>query len=168
MANSRLRFGIGMAVLCMSGPALAGDVVFDISYVDEIQQTAPKVATYNVNQHVVVTLHDGNRVSEQRNWTSPGDHASIGVSGALGETVPAGKFSVRWKVENENSLIRYREFPQHIETLRIRVSGKSCEASITHALKSGFKEYERFGSRWQPVYYSTLRSTGIVCRAQEG
>jgi hypothetical protein len=143
-------------------------VVFDLNYADEMQQTKPTVASYGVNQHVVVTLHDGNHVTEQRNWQSPGQSSAIGTTGAFGETVTPGKFSVKWRVEGANSLIRYREFPQHIVVLKIAVSGKNCEATISHNLKSGFNEYERIGAKWEPHFYSSLRSSGITCRVQEG
>jgi hypothetical protein len=79
-------------------------VTFDINYIDETEQTKPSVASCNVNQHVVVTLHDGNKVTEQRNWQSPGQSSAIGASGALGETVTPGKFTVHWKVTR-------RQFP---------------------------------------------------------
>lgn len=157
-----------MACASFGGPAWAGNVTFDISYVDEIQQTKPTVANYTVDQHVVVTLHDGNRVTEQRNWRSPSEAGTVGATGAFGETVPAGKFTVEWRVESQSSLIRYRGFPQHVEILKIAVSGASCEATIAHQLKSGFSEYERFDSHWAPVYYRSLRSSGVSCRVQEG
>jgi hypothetical protein len=150
-----------------SWPALAGNVVFDINYIDETVQTKPSATSYNVNQHVVVTLHNGNKVTEQRNWQSVGQSSAIDASGALGETVTPGKFSIQWKVVGPNSLIRYRVFPQHIEVLKIAVSGQTCEATISHNLKPGFNEYERFGAKWEPHFYSALRSSGIACRVQE-
>jgi hypothetical protein len=155
-------------VICVNGPAFAGNVVFDITYVDETEQTKPSVTSYSVNQHVVVTLHDGNRVTEQRNWQSVGQSSAIEASGALGETVTPGKFTIQWKVVGANSLIRYRVFPQHVEVLKIAVSGKTCEATISHNLKPGFSEYERFGLKWEPRFYRSLQSSGIVCRVQEG
>jgi hypothetical protein len=158
---------IFIPAICVSPPAEAGDVTFIIQYIDEIEQVSPSVASYNVDQHVTVTLHDGNKVTEQRVWKSPNQSSSIGTAGAFGETVPAGKFSVKWKVESQNALIRYREFPQHIETMRIVVSGKTCEATISHELKKGFSEYERFGSGWKPAYYRSLRSSGITCSVKE-
>jgi hypothetical protein len=150
------------------GPAVAGNVVFDLHYIDEIQQNRPTVASYNVNQHVIVTLHDGNQVTEQRFWQSPVDSDSIGVSGAFGQKAAALKWSVKWKVVNANSLVRYREFPQHIEVLKIEVSGQTCVATITHNLKAGFSEYERFGKQWQPVFYSSLHSSGVTCSVHGG
>jgi hypothetical protein len=39
--------------LCVNGPAFAGNVIFDINYIDETEQTNPSVASYSVNQHVV-------------------------------------------------------------------------------------------------------------------
>jgi hypothetical protein len=149
-------------------PVLAGNVIFDINYIDETQQTKPSAASYNVTQHVVVTLHDGNKVTEQRNWRSSGQSSAIGASGALGETVTPGKFTIQWKVLGANSLIRYRVFPQHIEVLKIAVSGKNCEATISHNLKNGFNEYERFDMKWEPLFYSSLRSSNITCAVQEG
>src|SRR5450631_423061 len=165
---SRLYFGAWMAFVWASMPASAENVVFTLSYVDEIQQTSPTVTSYTVDQHLTVTLHDNNKVTEQRNWKAPTDSASIGVNAAFGMKVPEGKFSVTWKVESQNSLIRYREFPQHIEILHIKVVSKNCEATVTHSLKKGFSEYERFNSKWQPTYYSALRSSGIICRVEAG
>ena len=153
---------------CLATPVLAGNVVFDITYIDEAEQTKPSVTSYNVDQHVVVTLHDGNKVTEQRNWQSVGQSSAIGASGALGETVTPGKFTIQWKVIGANSLIRYRVFPQHIEVMKIAVSGKTCEATISHNLKQGFSEYERFGAKWEPHFYRSLHSSGITCRVQEG
>jgi hypothetical protein len=154
--------------LCLPSPVLAGNVVFDITYVDETEQTRPSVSSYNVDQHVVVTLHDGNKVTEQRKWQSVGQSSAIDASGALGETVTPGKFTIQWKVVGANSLIRYRVFPQHIEVMKIAVSGNTCEATISHNLKPGFTEYERFGLKWEPRFYRSLRSSGIACRVQGG
>jgi hypothetical protein len=153
--------------LCVNGPAFAGNVIFDINYIDETEQTKPSVTSYTINQHVVVTLHDGNKVTEQRNWQAAGQSAEIGASGALGETVTPGKFTIQWKVVGANSLIRYRVFPQHIEVLKIAVTGKTCEATISHNLKPGFSEYERFGLKWELRFYRSLRSSSIVCRLEE-
>jgi hypothetical protein len=115
---------------------------------------------------VIVTLHDGNRVTEQRVWQSPHQNGSIDVSAAFGHAEVAGKFSVKWNVVSASSLIRYREFPQHIEVLKIAVSGQTCEATISHNLKAGFSEYERFGENWKPYFYGSIRSSGITCRVQ--
>jgi hypothetical protein len=152
--------------LCVNGPAFAGNVIFDISYIDETEQTKPSVTSYTVNQHVVVTLHDGNRVTEQRNWQSTSHSSQIAASGALGETVTPGKFTIQWKVLGANSLIRYRVFPQHIEVLKIGVTGKTCEATISHNLKQGYSEYERFNEHWSPLFYRSLHSSDIVCRVE--
>ncbi len=162
-----LLLGAFLSFLGKAAPAEAADVGFDITYVDVVQQTSPTVANYSVNQHVIVTLHDGNRVTEQRAWQSPKQGSSISVEGALGANVSAGRFSVKWRVENQHSLIRYREFPQHLEVLHIAVSDRNCQATIDHKLKPGFSTYERFGAKWEPYYYSSLQSTGIVCRVTE-
>jgi hypothetical protein len=154
--------------LFVNAPALAGNVIFDLNYIDETVQTKPSVTSYTVNQHVVVTLHDGNKVTEDRNWQSAGHSSAIGASGALGETVTPGKFTIQWKVVGANSLIRYRVFPQHIEVLKISVTGKTCEATISHNLKQGFSEYERFNEHWSPLFYSSLHSSGVVCRVEGG
>jgi hypothetical protein len=117
---------------------------------------------------VVVTLHGGNKVTEQRNRKSVGQSPAIGASSALGDTVTPGKFTIQWKVVGINSLIRYRVFPQHIEVMKIAVSGKTREATISHNLKQGFSEYERFGIKWEPHFYRSLHSSGILCRVEEG
>ncbi len=159
--------GASLSLPFAIGAAEAGDLVFDITYVDVTRQTSPTVANYSVNQHVIVTLHDGNRVTERRAWQTPKEGSSISVEGALGANVSGGRFSVKWHVENPHSLIRYREFPQHIEVLHIAVSGRTCQATIDHKLKPGFSTYERFGAKWEPYYYTSLQSTGIACRVTE-
>ena len=72
------------ASLFLAAPAqAAGNLVFDINYTDECQETSPNNANYGVKQHVVVTLHDGNRVTEQRSWQSPKTTGGLASEGAI-------------------------------------------------------------------------------------
>ncbi len=152
------------ASLFLAAPAqAAGNLVFDINYTDECQETSPNNANYGVKQHVVVTLHDGNRVTEQRSWQSPKTTGGLASEGAMGSEVTAGRIAIAWHVQSQNSLIRYRTFPQHVETMHISVSGQTCEVAIEHKLKPGFNAYERFGNHWEPHFFSSLVSTGITC-----
>lgn len=167
MKNERKSYLIAAGLLLgaafTSSPGWAKDAVFDINYVDSIVEISPNHSTYAVNQHVVVTLHSDNRVTEARQWRAPSIGAGITVEGALGADASALKFTIKWRVESANSLIRYRTFPQHVEVMRISVSGQSCQVSIEHNLKPGFSTYERFGKSWEPHFYSSLSSSGISC-----
>ena len=160
---------IFIAFVCADVPARAASVIFDIGYIDEIQQTKPTVASFSENQHLTVTLHDGHRVTEQREWRTPSQSGTVGKSSALGEKAAATDgHPIKWKVEGRNSLIRYRELPQHIEVVKIVVSGKNCEATISYVLKRGFSEYERFGSDGKPGFFGSLRASSITCSVQGG
>jgi len=159
----KLTFSISMSLLLATSARAAGDLVFDINYVDECEEVSPNVANFPVTQHVVVTLHDGNRVTERRNWQSPRQSGAIATEGAMGAEVTAGRIAVAWHVQSQNSLIRYRTFPQHVEELHIAVSGQSCKATVQHRLKPGFNTFERFGRQWEEHFFSSIISTGITC-----
>lgn len=169
IGNTVQQFVLGAALLlgATGSGSAAGNVSFDINYIDQCQEISPKTTSYQVDQHVVVTLHDGNRVTEQRNWRSPGAAAGIATEGAMGSEVSALKFTIAWHVQSPSSLIRYRTFPQHVEVLHIAVSGQSCEVTIQHKLKPGFTTYERFDKQWASHIYSSLASTGITCRVSQ-
>lgn len=156
-----------LAGLTVSSSAWPKDTVFDISYVDSVVQTAPTASTYAVNQHVIVTLHGDNRVTEARQWNSPNVASHITVEGALGSEAAALKFTVTWKVQSANSLVRYRVFPQHVEVMHISVTGQNCQVAIEHDLKRGFMTYERFGKSWEPYYYSSISSSGFNCQVTQ-
>lgn len=150
--------------LSAASGASAKDVGFDINYVDSMVETSPKSTAYSVNQHVVVTLHSDNHVTESRQWRAPGSSSEITLDSALGTDATARKFTVNWRVQSASSLIRYRTFPQHVEVMRIAVSGQTCRASIEHQLKPGFSSYERFGKSWESHIYSSIHSSGISCQ----
>ena len=159
--------GAALALSATGSSSAAGDVSFDISYIDQCEEIAPKTTSYQVNQHVVVTLHAGNRVTEQRDWRAPGSSSAIATEGAIGSEVSTLKFTVAWHVQSPSSLIRYRTFPHHVEVLHIAVSGQSCEVTIQHRLKPGSTTYERFDNHWSSHMYSSIVSTGIACRVTQ-
>jgi hypothetical protein len=155
-------------LLCAVFPAhAAGSVTFDITYVDQMQGISPITGSFPVHVHAVATLHDGNWVTEQRTWQSPIDSGSTNSEGAMGAEVAAGggsPINVTWHVESATSLFRYRDYPQHVETLHISASGQNCGATVQHRLKPGFTSYERFSSKNEPLYFSSVVSSGISCR----
>jgi hypothetical protein len=145
----------------------AGSVTFDITYVDQMQGISPITGSFPVHVHAVVTLHDGNWVTEQRTWRSPIDWGSTTSESAMGTEVAAGggaEINVTWHVESATSLFRYRDYPQHMETLHIAVSDQTCVATVQHRLKPGFTSYERFSRTGEPRYFSSVASSGISCR----
>ena len=154
----------GLLLTCLGSTASAAGVVFDLSYVDQVQEISPITANYATNQHIVVTLREGNCVTEQHGWQSPKSAGKYGTEGAIGAAASAGQIKVTWHVENQNSLIRYAEYPQHIDTVHLMVSGQSCQATISRRLKPGFSTYERFNRDWSPVFFSSLTSSEIACR----
>ena len=142
-------------------------MTFDITYVDQMQGISPITGSFPVRVHAVVTLHNGNWVTEQRTWQSPIDSGSTTSEGVMGAEVAAGRgaeINVTWHVESATSLFRYRDYPQHVETLHITVSGQTCIATLQHRLKPGFTSYERFGRKEEPRYFSSVVSSGISCR----
>ena len=95
----------------------------------------------------------GESRTEQHGWQSPKSAGKYGTEGAIGAAASAGQIKVTWHVENQNSLIRYAEYPQHIDTVHLMVSGQSCQATISRRLKPGFSTYERFNRDWSPVFF---------------
>lgn len=152
-------------LFCAAFPVHAADsVTFDISYVDQAQAISPVTGSFPVSVHDVVTLHNGNWVTEQRTWQSPVDGGSTTSESAMGAEVARGEINVTWHVESATSLFRYRDYPQHMETLHITASGQTCNATVQHRLKPGFTSYERFDAKGQPRYFSSVVSSGISCR----
>jgi hypothetical protein len=140
------------------------DVKIEIKYHELLEQVRPVAEGFGRNHELEITLHDGNQVTERREWSRP-DGQALGQAeseGAFGSSVASGRMTASWRVTGRNTLIRYLEGPQQVETLRINVSGPSCTASVTETLKPGFHEYERF-VRGEPHFFSFIHPTVDSC-----
>jgi hypothetical protein len=155
------------ALLFVSAAANAqsgGEVKIQVKYHEMLEQVRPVAKSFVRNQDVEVTLHNGNQVTERREWSRP-DGQTLGQAeseGVFGSAAGSGRMSVNWRVSGRNSLVRYFESPQHVEVLRINVSGHSCTASISQSLKPGFREYERL-PHGEPHYFSSIQATIDSC-----
>jgi hypothetical protein len=155
------------ALLCASATAGAqngGEVKIQVKYHEYLEQVRPVAKAFLRNQDIEVTLHNGNQVTERREWSRP-DGQSLGQAeseGVFGSAAGSGRMSVNWRVSGRNSLVRNLEGPQHIEALRINVSGHSCTASVSYSLKPGFREYLRT-PHGELHYFSSIQATVDSC-----
>jgi hypothetical protein len=141
-----------------------GDLTIHIKIHELLDQVRPVPKGFARNQQLEITLHNGNQVTERREWSRP-DGQTLGQAeseGAFGSVAASGRMTANWRVTGQNSLVRYLDGPQHVETLRISVSGHTCTASVTQTLKPGFHEYERF-AHGEPHFFSSIRSTVDSC-----
>ena len=166
--NSRMgTAGLALAALL----AAAGEtraVEFVISYVETQHEVRPRQATWNVNKNLKLKLETGGAISEgytSRNNT--GDTANLSGQGRFRDAMVHGEGNQSsWRVLDDNTLLRTWSRAQHVETMRVTVSGNTCKATIAYELKPGFKEYQLPSIRdGRPLYFTALSAKDIACRA---
>ena len=167
MASRKLLAATAAALLCASANATAqnaGEVKIQVKYHEYLEQVRPVAKGFVRNQEIEVTLHSGNQVTERREWSRP-DGQTLGQAeseGAFGAAAGSGRMSVSWRVTGRNSLVRYLQAPQHVEVMRINVSGHTCTASVSNTLKPGFHEYERL-PHGEAHFFSSIQPTVDSC-----
>jgi hypothetical protein len=158
---------VALLLLFMSAGAGAqnnGGVKIQVKYHEFLEQVRPVAKAFLRNQDIEVTLHNGNQVTERRSSSRP-DGQTVGQAeseGVFGSAASSGRMIVNWRVSGRNSLVRNLEGPQHIEVLRINVSGHSCTASVSYSLKPGFREYLRT-PHGELHYFSSIQATVDSC-----
>jgi hypothetical protein len=154
------------ALLAAAGETRA--VEFIISYVETQHEVRPRQATWNVNKNLKLKLETGGAISEgytSRNNT--GDTANLSGQGRFRDEMAHGEGNQSsWRVLDDNTLLRTWTRAQHVETMRVTVSGNTCKATIAYELKPGFKEYQLPSIRdGRPLYFTALSAKDIACRA---
>jgi hypothetical protein len=75
-----------------------------------------------------------------------------------------GKLGNDMKVVDANTLVRKIDFKDRVNTLTIAVSGKTCHATMTNTLKSGFTEFEARSTHYGvPAWYRDWQMTSSTC-----
>jgi hypothetical protein len=63
-----------------------------------------------------------------------------------------------------NTLMRTIDFKDRVRVLTIKVSGKSCHATLTNALKPGFDSFEANSTHFGgAAFYRDWRQTSSTC-----
>ena len=156
------------ALSLMAGPARA--VEFVISYVETQHEVRPRQATWNVNKNLKLKLEAGGAIAEgYTSRNSSGDSVNLSGQGRFRDAMVHGEGNQSsWRVLDDNTLLRTWSRAQHVETMRVTVSGNTCKAAIAYELKPGFKEYQLPSIRdGRPLYFTALSAKDIACRAVE-
>jgi hypothetical protein len=159
---------VAAAILLLAGQARAAEFV--ISYVEIQHEVRPRQAIWSVNKSVTLKLSGDNTISEDyTSRTRDGRSASLSGEGKFRDTMVHGSQSATsWRVESADTLVRTWLRAQHIETMRVTVSGTNCSATISYQLKPGFTEYMMPAIRdRQPLYFSQVSAQSITCRAAD-
>lgn len=161
--------GLALATMLLAvDPARA--VEFVISYVETQHEVRPRQATWNVNKNLKLKLDSGGAISEgYTSRTNAGDTANLSGQGRFRDAMVHGEGNQSsWRVLDADTLVRTWTRPQHVETMRVTVSGNTCKATIAYELKPGFKEYLLPSIRdGRPLYFTALSAKDIACRAVE-
>lgn len=110
-----------------------------------------------IHNHLDMTflLKDDGTVAQQYDETGP-KARHISSDNKLGEG--------SMKVVDANTLVRKIEFKDRVNTLTIKVSGKTCHATMTNMLKPGFTEFEAWSSyQGVPAWYRDWQMTSSTC-----
>lgn len=70
-------------------------------------------------------------------------------------------------VADNNTLVRRTDYKDHVNTLKIAVSGKTCHATMTNELKPGFTSFEARSTKFgTTASYKDWKMTSSTCRIQ--
>src|SRR5215467_809790 len=126
----------------INAEATAAEIV--VSWTEVQDQLMPKQFIRRIPKSVVLSLRGGNVISDGSTLTNERMQSRArDLNGQLGDPMRIGDSrSVSWSVHDRNTLVRTQDRPQHIDVIRITTrSNTTCIATISYALKSGFKEY---------------------------
>jgi hypothetical protein len=118
------------------------------------QRVRPNPGPVHSHLEMAFLLKDDGTVAQEYHETGPkGRHLSS--DNKLGDGM---------KVIDANTLVRKIDFKDRVNTLTITVSGKTCHATMTNILKSGFTEFESWSS-YQGVtaWYRDWQMTSSTC-----
>lgn len=123
--------------------ALAQDAQFRLSLAWTVEEIEPDVRSRLQGGTFLVTLGKGGKVTEQFT-RSHGRRAkrSRFREGELGDDMD-GRFVARWKVVNQNTLVRLLAMPSHTFAIWVKTDGgHACTVSLEWRLKPGQASYD--------------------------
>jgi hypothetical protein len=91
-------------------------------------------ANIHVARHISLALKSGNQIDQDFSETSGQYQHNSSTAATLGGGA--------WHVGSANTLVRVDDYPRHVRTVSVRVSGKLCTASVAFRLKPGFRDYQ--------------------------
>lgn len=102
----------------------------------------------------VVGLKDDGSVSQDYQETGP--HARhVSTDSKLGQGM---------RVVDANTLTRTIDFKDRVNTLTIKVAGKTCQATLTNTLKPGFNAFEARSTKYGGTgLYRDWKQTSSTC-----
>ncbi|MEI5666739.1 hypothetical protein WBO78_17450 [Bosea sp. CCNWLW174] len=141
-------------------PAFAQEARFRLSLAWTVPEIAPEQRTRLASRTLTVILGKGGAVREEVN-RNRGGRGRV-REGALGDDLDA---RARWKVLNENTLLRLVAERSHTFAIWLRTDGtRSCSVTLEWRLKSGFTAYEGWARRRDiPIRYSQPKVEQATC-----
>ena len=111
----------------------------------------------HVSRRISLVLKGGNQVDQDFSSSAGRYQQSSSKAMTLGGGV--------WHVGSTNTLVRQDDFPHHVRTISVRVSGKACTASVAFRLKPGYRDYhtEMLSRPGETGTYSRLTSGYSRC-----
>jgi len=146
----------------MSYSATAAEIV--VSWTAVQQQLRPLQRTFRMPETVRLSLRGGNVITHGHVATTAGNSHSSSTEGHLGK--PSEKTKALWSVKDSKTLVRTYNEAQHTSVVTVvRQSDTSCAATVSFALKPGFREYLVF--RYVdgvPTYIRSISAENVTCR----
>src|SRR5438132_1621760 len=87
----------------------------------------------HVSRQISLVLKGGNQVDQDFSSAAGRYQQSSSKAVTLGGV---------WRVGSANMLVRQDDYPRHVRTISVRVSGKGCTASVAFRLKPGYRDYQ--------------------------
>jgi hypothetical protein len=111
----------------------------------------------HVSRRISLVLKGGNQVDQDFSSTAGRYQQNSSKAMTLGGGV--------WYVGSTNTLVRQDDYPHHVRTISVRVSGKGCTASVAFRLKPGYRDYhtEMLSRPGETGTYSRLTSSYSRC-----
>ena len=152
-----------LSVAALAQTPAGKDTIIRLRYVTIENRLRPDPeSNIRVVRTIVARLSPGGSVTEDYSGKARNHSADFSLGGRLGADQNGGAGwspilgRVRWRVVDENTLVRVRELDQSIQTIIVRVHGSTCEMTYTDELKPGFKEVKNLPLASREVAYFTL------------
>ena len=148
----------------------AHSVEFVVAWTEVQHQVRPRQGVWTVKKNIRLTLEGGNVISEATSATNAsGKTVGFSSEGKLRERMTRGQNQTTWRVQDERTLVRTRETPDHIEVMQLTVTDPNgCRASLSYQLKPGISEIMLRSIRnGEPLYFSSISVENMTCKASE-
>ena len=149
---------LGLYLATTAEVATAGDTTtVQLDWTEIFDRVSPNPKDgIRVRKQATLSLSGGNQIAEAQSSVAGKYNANSSWTDTLGG---------RWRVGENNSLVKRQDYPHHARTMTVRVEGRSCSLTVTHDLKAGFSDYVHpmLSRPGQNGIYSRIATVSASC-----